>query len=145
MEYMPLGNLARQNESSRLDGWESATLIVQALDALAYMHAQRITHRDLKPENILVSAREQGRIFSIKLADLGLATDEPDMTTFCGTTLYLSPEILEGTPYTDRVDIWSLGIIGLKYKVELPRFSPKEESGTIELSRLRRATARIYW
>lgn len=126
MEYLPLGNLARQNEASRLDGWESTTLIVQALDALAYMHPQKITHRDLKPENILVSAREQGRIFHIKLADLGLAADEPEMTTFCGTILYLSPEILEGTPYTDKVDIWSLGIIGLQYKVGLPRSLERE-------------------
>jgi len=33
------------------------------------------------------------------------------MTTACGTPMYFSPEILEGIPYDNAVDFWSLGVI----------------------------------
>jgi serine/threonine protein kinase len=33
------------------------------------------------------------------------------MTTACGTPMFFSPEILEGKPYDNGVDFWSLGVI----------------------------------
>ena len=29
----------------------------------------------------------------------------------CGTPLYISPEILRGEPYDEKVDQWALGIL----------------------------------
>jgi len=32
--------------------------------------------------------------------------------TLCGTPLYLSPEMLQGERYDDKIDIWALGAMG---------------------------------
>jgi serine/threonine protein kinase len=32
-------------------------------------------------------------------------------STFCGTPLYLSPELLKGQRYDEKVDLWAIGIL----------------------------------
>ena len=54
----------------------------------------------------------------IKLTDFGLAkelptaeTSESRTKTFCGTSEYLAPEVIQGISYGESVDWWSLGIV----------------------------------
>lgn len=50
--------------------------------------------------------------FQVKLADLGLArkVEANEMSeTFCGTPLYMAPEVARGDPYDNTADIWSIG------------------------------------
>jgi serine/threonine protein kinase len=115
MEYMRLGNLAEQ---SGITESEVVTFVSQVLDALEYLHSRTIVHRDLKPKNILVRDREP---LYVKIADFGLAQSESVLRTYCGTQLYCAPEIGSGH-YTDKVDIWSLGVIAYQYVYGLPEF-----------------------
>ena len=66
-------------------------------------------HRDLKPQNILLQKD------TIKICDFGFAKKMSASTQFLksikGTPLYLAPEIFDEKPYTDKVDVWSLGVI----------------------------------
>eukprot|EP00736_Rhodelphis_marinus_P004907 Rmarinus@m.17766 len=75
---------------------------------LAYVHSKGVIHRDLKPGNIFYLVR------SLKLGDFGLAKqtgDSVNAETFAGTLLYMNPQILEGSRYTAKGDVWSLGCI----------------------------------
>lgn len=91
-------------------------LLQQTLEALDYLHDLDITHRDIKPQNILMKRR--GKEFHIKLADFGLSNDVTSLKTWCGTGVYVAPEIWKirarPTAYTNKVDIWSLGVVMLE-------------------------------
>jgi serine/threonine protein kinase len=64
-------------------------------------------HRDLKPSNILVNSKGQ-----IKLCDFGVSGElEGSIAeTFVGTGTYMAPERIQGSPYTVKSDVWSVGL-----------------------------------
>eukprot|EP01116_Phalansterium_solitarium_P009663 TRINITY_DN23913_c0_g1_i1.p1 TRINITY_DN23913_c0_g1~~TRINITY_DN23913_c0_g1_i1.p1 ORF type:complete len:274 (-),score=43.57 TRINITY_DN23913_c0_g1_i1:22-843(-) len=81
--------------------------ISQLLQALVCCHAEKIVHRDIKSGNIVLDSN--GNMF---LADFGYAcTSSGPLTLFCGTPYYSAPEIHRCLPYTEKVDIWSMGIV----------------------------------
>lgn len=123
MEYLPLGNLARQKPITEEDNLQ---ILCQGLQALNYLHSQSppLAHRDIKPENILVQSRIP---FVIKLVDFGFAKYSTIFQSFCGTNEYAAPEVWDQLSYNTMVDIWSLGVVVLKYGYGLPRPSPKRK------------------
>ncbi|XP_011347433.1 serine/threonine-protein kinase Chk2 isoform X2 [Ooceraea biroi] len=90
-------------------------IFYQVVLAVHYLHKQGITHRDLKPENILLANKSD--ITLTKVSDFGmskLVDAESMLRTFCGTPMYVAPEILTTlgrSSYTNQVDVWSLGVI----------------------------------
>lgn len=89
--------------------------------ALEHLHSLGIIFRDLKPENILFDAEGH-----IKLTDFGLSKSlslDQTTNTFCGTSDYLSPEVVLGQPYSFGVDIWSLGILCYEMLLGVSPFS----------------------
>lgn len=84
-------------EKGRLSEHESSIIFGQLALAVAYLHDKGIVHRDLKLENVLLDERCR-----VKLGDFGF-TREYDrsvyMETFCGTTGYAAPEMLQGKRY----------------------------------------------
>ncbi|TRM59014.1 hypothetical protein BD626DRAFT_573039 [Schizophyllum amplum] len=97
-------------EKGRLEESEARIIFGQLCLAVAYLHDKGIVHRDLKLENVLLDERCR-----VKLGDFGFTREFERgslMETFCGTTGYASPEMLQGKKYQGpEVDVWSLGII----------------------------------
>lgn len=118
---------------------------VQLVDAVEHLHAQGIVHRDIKLENILLD-RANG---CAKLIDFGLSdylfedgstlteavAEERVFDAYCGSPLYLAPEMCQQKPYRGRpVDIWSLGVV--LYKMIQGRFPFGGESASQVFARI---------
>lgn len=86
--------------------------VKQALDVargMAYVHGLGLIHRDLKSDNLLIFGDK-----SIKIADFGVARIEVQtegMTPETGTYRWMAPEMIQHRPYTQKVDVYSFGIV----------------------------------
>jgi serine/threonine protein kinase len=99
--------LSYLNENGPLTEREAHQIFCQLVSSVHYLHRRRLVHRDLKLENILLTLDN-----IVKLADFGFAYRNfgPQLAQ-CVTYPYAAPEILQGVPYNESIDIWSLGVI----------------------------------
>jgi len=84
---------------------EQVRLLIQMLQALAYLHRRSIVHRDLKPENVLVVDGQ------VKVLDFGLSHPVGESSGIVGTLSYMAPEVLDGKPVGSTADLYSAGVI----------------------------------
>ena len=112
MEYADGGDLSMMlNERrSHLQEDEVMHYFIQIVLALKYLHDKNILHRDIKGQNIFLC-----RDGTVKLGDFGIAKalDSTNQLaqTVIGTTFYMAPDVLKGSGYNSKADIWSLGCV----------------------------------
>ena len=140
MEYCDGGDLATLiSRAAPMPEVTVACLMQQLASALRHLRERGVVHRDLKPSNLLLATNinDAGNggddggsgdnnssslghcdttttLPCIKVADFGFARElaEEDMAaTFCGSPLYMAPEVLEGGEYGAGADLWSVGAI----------------------------------
>lgn len=105
--YGPLYDLLRGGERvppARLVSWAK-----QIASGMAYLHNHKIIHRDLKSPNVLVGRKE-----IVKISDFGTSREWNEISTrmtFAGTVAWMAPEIIRNEPCSEKVDIWSYGVV----------------------------------
>ena len=87
---------------------EKISLLIQTLEALAYLHRRGILHRDLKPDNVLVVGD------MVRVLDFGLAAAKEQATASVGSWLYMAPEILLGQPASEASDLYAVGVLAYR-------------------------------
>lgn len=119
-EYMKNGSLQDlmvklANGNTELDWLSRYRIALGVASGVEYLHMDsdpRIIHRDLKPANILLDDDMEPRI-----ADFGLAKEIPldkthmSTSNVAGTVGYIAPEYHQTAKFTDRCDIYSLGVV----------------------------------
>ena len=117
MEFADAGDLRRHIKTrgatkSYLSESEAMLLFLQIVMAVEHIHANSMLHRDLKTANVLISSSGL-----VKLADFGFSRRYQDTVsgqvakTFCGTPYYLAPEIWSNRRYSNKAEVWSLGVL----------------------------------
>nr|CAD7201353.1 unnamed protein product [Timema douglasi] len=110
MEFCPYGplcdllNAGEEIPPVRLVKWAK-----EIASGMYYLHSHKIIHRDLKSPNVLIGANEV-----VKISDFGTSrewNDKSTKMTFAGTVAWMAPEIIRNEPYSEKVDIWSYGVV----------------------------------
>lgn len=127
MKYIPAARTI--TEVGKEAGYpEKIKLLIQMLQALAYLHRRGIIHRDLKPQNALID--EEGNVM---LLDFGLAEENPKASgdgTISGTLAYIAPEVLQGEAPTEASDLFAFGLIA--YEI-FAGYYPFDEANIVNL------------
>ena len=129
MEYIPNADLDKNLYS--LKKTQKINIMKDILRGLAYIHNRQpfsLIHRDIKPSNILLTNSKVGKITDFGLSkfynlqkssshediqklDKTENINKNDLTNLVGTERYMAPEAKNNSPYTNKVDIYSCGIL----------------------------------
>ncbi|XP_030633703.1 mitogen-activated protein kinase kinase kinase 12-like [Chanos chanos] len=110
MEYCAQGQLyevlraGRKITPSLLMDWSMGIA-----GGMNYLHLHKIIHRDLKSPNMLITYDDL-----VKISDFGTSKELNDKSTkmsFAGTVAWMAPEVIRNEPVSEKVDIWSFGVV----------------------------------
>ncbi|KAF0684770.1 Aste57867_23285 [Aphanomyces stellatus] len=119
VEYMNQGDLRSVLDTAPL-AWKDTKfeMALHVARALLYLHTQRtpvLIHRDVRAQNVLVHLPDDSDSRLVcKMTNFTSArarTFVDTMTQGVGSALWTAPEVLRGDDYSERVDIYSFGVV----------------------------------
>jgi hypothetical protein len=141
MEWAQNGSLARilrQAKGTQCPSFWTPTgisiIICGIVLGMSFMHSRGFIHQDLKPSNILLD--DKGRVL---IGDFGASRSQSaDITPMPGGTVhYAAPEMGREVDWTQKVDVYSFGLILYEILVGSPVFG--EDQPPFEVLRSQRA------
>ncbi|NXP20961.1 M3K19 kinase, partial [Scytalopus superciliaris] len=115
MEFVPGGSISSViNRFGPLPEVVLCKYTEQILRGVAYLHANCVVHRDIKGNNVMLMPSG-----TVKLIDFGCArrlaraspggTGSEPLRSAHGTPYWMAPEVISGSGYGRKSDIWSVG------------------------------------
>ena len=129
---------AKLKKQTKFDEYQAARYFRDAASAIAHQHSRNpcIIHRDIKPENQLLCGD------SLKIADFGWSSlSQGVRKTYCGTPDYLAPEMIKESGHTEKLDVWTLGILQYELLCGKAPFTP--QGGKDRREKMRRLEVNI--
>ena len=133
MELIEGGDLFEfilKSPNNKLSDEQTIDFLIQILETISYLHNDlNVCHRDLKPENFLIETNSNMKPH-IKLIDFGFACHIPKsgyMEQYFGTPIYTAPEIIQNWSYSEKIDLWSIGVILFNMTTGCQPFSTDED------------------
>ncbi|KAA8526288.1 hypothetical protein F0562_008509 [Nyssa sinensis] len=113
-EFMEMGSLYYlihlSGQKKKLSWRRRLKMLRDICRGLMCIHRMKIVHRDLKSANCLVNKH-----WTVKICDFGLSrimSDSPMRdSSSAGTPEWMAPELIRNEPFTEKCDIFSLGVI----------------------------------
>lgn len=126
-ELLSIMNTAKKN-NIRLNEAKVSFYGAVTLEGLEHLHQKNIVYRDFKPENVLIDINGYPVII-----DLGFSKIVMDKTfTFCGTPVYLAPEVIVNKGYNKAADQWAWAVVLYEMLIGVTPFY-KENIDAMEL------------
>jgi len=116
-EFMERGSLHAilHNHHKKVSWKKLKHVAIDAAKGLNYLHTNipQIIHRDFKSHNLLVDGNWRAKICDFGLSRIidNATTGRDKKMTLCGTPSWAAPEVLRNEPYTEKVDIYSFGMV----------------------------------
>ncbi|XP_078448988.1 uncharacterized protein LOC144717489 [Lampetra planeri] len=128
MEFVPGGTVAETVRGfGPLGESVCRSYIAQMTRGLAYLHGHGVMHGDVKGSNAVITPAGV-----VKLIDFGCAErvalalschENGGLHSVHGTAYWMAPEVINGTGYARRADVWSLGCTLHEMAVGRPPFA----------------------
>ena len=81
------------------------------LNGYGSMVTARVLHRDLKGDNILLTESGEPILIDFGYCEFVDEKNKPRIPYNVGSTGYMSPESYNHNKYSEKSDVWSLGVI----------------------------------
>lgn len=106
-EMVKNGELFNAIKRKKLTPFQKTKIAFEIAEGMEYLHSKHVIHRDLKTGNVLLDGDTP------KITDFGYARTDLSLgkTRQVGTINYMAPEVIEGSNYDFKADVFSYGLM----------------------------------
>ncbi|GAK67691.1 uncharacterized protein PAN0_020d5920 [Moesziomyces antarcticus] len=121
-------------------------IMLDLVEALQFLHGQRVLHRDVRSDNVMVSSTGVCKLSDFTHAG-ELGPDASWRQSVIGTPYWMAPEVIKADRYDTRCDVWSVGVVlwemveGEPPRVEFPPLRAITLTATLGLPALKDASS----